>query len=32
MDKSDPVHINEVLKYNTLSAIDSDGTGKNGWS
>ncbi|NLI54936.1 MAG: hypothetical protein GX417_11565 [Clostridiales bacterium] len=25
MDKSDPVHINEVLKYNTLSAIDSDG-------
>ena len=25
MEKSDPVHINEVLKYNTLSAIDSDG-------
>ncbi len=25
MDSSDPVHINEVLKYNTLSAIDSDG-------
>ncbi len=25
MDQSDPVHINEVLKYNTLSAIDSDG-------
>ena len=25
MDQSDPVHINEVLKYNTLSAIDADG-------
>lgn len=25
MEKSDPVHINEVLKYNTLSAIDADG-------
>ncbi|MEA4869650.1 MAG: lamin tail domain-containing protein [Christensenella sp.] len=25
MEKSDPVHLNEVLKYNTLSAIDSDG-------
>ena len=25
MDKSDPVHINEVLKINTLSAIDADG-------
>ncbi len=25
MDKSDPVHINEALKYNTLSAIDADG-------
>ena len=25
MDASDPVHINEVLKYNTLSAIDADG-------
>ena len=25
MDRSDPVHINEVLKYNTLSAIDADG-------
>lgn len=25
MDQSDPIHINEVLKYNTLSAIDADG-------
>ncbi len=25
MDKSDPVHINEALKVNTLSAIDADG-------
>ncbi|MEN6339538.1 MAG: lamin tail domain-containing protein [Clostridiaceae bacterium] len=25
MDDSDPVHINEVLKYNTLSIADSDG-------
>ncbi|MDP3447653.1 MAG: lamin tail domain-containing protein [Eubacteriales bacterium] len=25
MDQSDPVQINEVLKYNTLSAIDADG-------
>ncbi len=25
MDRSDPVHINEVLKHNTLSAIDADG-------
>ncbi len=25
MDRSDPVHLNEVLKYNTLSAIDADG-------
>ena len=25
MEKSDPVHLNEVLKYNTLSAIDADG-------
>lgn len=25
MSPSDPVHINEALKYNTLSAIDADG-------
>lgn len=25
MDQSDPIHINEVLKHNTLSAIDADG-------
>jgi hypothetical protein len=25
MDKSDPVHLNEVLKVNTLSLIDEDG-------
>ena len=25
MDASDPIHINEALKYNTLSAIDADG-------
>lgn len=30
MDRSDPVHINEVLKYNTLSAIDADGD-RNEW-
>ena len=25
MDQTDPVHLNEVLKYNTLSATDADG-------
>jgi hypothetical protein len=25
MDRSDPIHLNEALKYNTLSAIDADG-------
>ncbi len=25
MDQSDPVHLNEALKYNTLSTIDADG-------
>ena len=30
MDQSDPVHINEVLKYNTLSVIDLDGD-RNEW-
>ncbi len=30
MEDSDPVHINEVLKSNTLSAIDADGQ-RNEW-
>jgi len=25
MDKSDPIHINEALKFNTLSRVDEDG-------
>ncbi len=25
MDKTDPVHLNEALKYNTLSVTDEDG-------